>query len=174
MASRRPVSVAVVALGALALSGCVLQPPALVPGAPATSAPATQAPAPSATESAPEPSATESTEPADPQPSAAATGSTVTIDGQPVGSWGGAIECAVFGETALLSASDDSGSMFGTGSNETGSWQAVGMLLNDGTSSYVQRDESVAASYDGATFSTEFAALDLTGRTVTIALSTPC
>lgn len=172
MASTRILPFAGIVVGALTLTGCIVSPPS----APQPTTPTTSQP----TDPTTSPEATAPTESEEPEPTssapAASTGSTVTIDGQDVGSWGGLVECSVFGGTALVSSSGDgeAGSLFGTGSDESGSWSASSFLVNDVDASYIQRDETAPATYDGSTFSTEFAATDFSGGTVTIAISVPC
>lgn len=174
MPSTRILPLAGIVVGALALTGCIVTPPPVAPQptTPTTSQPTTD---PTTSPEATAPTGSEEPAPSSSAPSAS-TGSTVTIDGQPTGSWGGTIECAVFGGTALVSSSgdDESGSLFGTGSDESGSWTATAFIVNAEDASYIQRDETVPATYDGSTFSTEFAAGDFSGGTVTIAISAPC
>lgn len=173
MASTRILPLAGIVVGALALTGCIVSPPsAPQPTTPTTSQPTTD---PTTSPETTAPTDSEEPEPTSSAP-AASTGSTVTIDGQPAGSWGGTVECVVFGGTALISTTgdDESGSLFGTGSDESGSWTATAFLVNAEDASYIQSDETSPATYDGSTFSTEFAATDFSGGSVTIAISAPC
>ena len=176
MQRTRILPVAGLVLGTLALSGCIIGPPA-PPVTPQTTAPTTSSPATSApTTSAPESSEPAETEPAETESTSTPTGSTVTIDGASVGEWGGTVSCYEIGGTALISGSteDSSSGLFGTASDETGSWTSSSFLITLASGeSYVQSADA-PATLEGRTFSTEFTASDFGGGSVTVAITAPC
>ncbi|QCR19340.1 hypothetical protein [Agrococcus sp. SGAir0287] len=159
-----------IVLGSLALAGCVISPPAApVQTTPATTAPETSS-TPDATDPAPsaEPSATDS--------APAAGGSTVTIDGQPVGSWGSTLSCYSYGDGALISTSseDETGTLVASGESAGGSWTVTGVLMTNGDQVYYQTDDSSPATLSGGVFTAEVGMSDFSGGTATLAFSVPC
>jgi len=103
-------------------------------------------------------------------------GSTVTIDGQAVGSWGSTLSCYAYGDGALISTSseDESGTFVASGEAAGGSWSVTGALMTNGDDVYYQTDDSSPATYEGGTLSAELSMTDFSGGSATVAFSVPC
>lgn len=163
-------------VGALALAGCVISPPAVAPAQPQPSTPTTSQPSTDPT------TAPESTDPApsaEPEPSDAAPasgGSTVTIDGTDVGSWGGTLSCYAYGDGALVTSDseDESGTLVGGADLVSGAWSVTGFLMTNGTDVYYQTDETAPATFEGGVLSASFGVTDFSGGSATVDFSVPC
>lgn len=173
MPSTRALPFAGIIVGALALAGCIATPPAIAPQqtTPAT-APTTAPSSPQPTAAAP--SSTPDATPTDPAPATGA--STVTIDGQAVGSWGGTLACVSYGDGALVTSdsADPTGTLVGSATVANGTWSVSGFLVSNGDDVYFQTDETSPATFDGGTLSAQIAVSDFAGGSATIAFSVPC